>query len=90
MHAVVVKVKLPEGRSVEEGRKQLESEVLPRVRQNPGVLHGYWLRPPQGTEGLSVVVFDTEENARKAAADVRVPPGVEVLDTEVREVVASI
>ena len=90
MHAVVVTVKLPAGRSLEEGVKQLESQVLPMVRQNPGVLNGYWLAPPSGDQGLSIVLYDTEENARSAAGSIRTPPEVQLLSAEVREVVASL
>ena len=45
MFAVVVRVQLPEGRSIEEGRRQLEAEVIPQVKQNPGFVAGYWLAP---------------------------------------------
>ena len=92
MHAVVVKVKLPTGRTIEEGKQQLETLVLPMVRQNPGVLNGYWLRPPEGEEeeGLSVVLFDTEANARAALDRVQTPPDVQLVHKEVREVVASL
>jgi hypothetical protein len=90
MHAVVVKVKLPTGRTIEEGKQQLETLVLPMVRQNPGVLNGYWLAPPQGEEGLSVVLFDNEANARAALDRVQTPPDVQLVHKEVREVVASL
>jgi hypothetical protein len=63
------------------------------VQQAPGFRTGVWLAPEGGGngEGLSVVTFDTEENARQAADTVRgnVPPEVEVLSVEVREVAAS-
>lgn len=88
MHAVVIKVKLPEGQTLEESRRQLESQVLPAVRQRPGIIAGYWM--PQGTEGLSVLVFDTEENAKVAAAGITPPAPVQLVSAEVRPVAASL
>jgi hypothetical protein len=89
MHAVVVRVELPEGRSLEEGRQQLEEMVLPRVRQLPGFRAGYWLAPPSGRDGLSFIVFEDERSARTAAENIQPPPGVTLVGTEVREVAAS-
>jgi hypothetical protein len=87
--AVIVRVQLPEGRTIEEGRRQLESEVIPQVKQNPGFVAGYWLAPASGNEGLSVVVFQDEQSARTAAANVTPPEPVKLINTEVREVAAS-
>ena len=71
-------------------RANLEAQVVPMVRQNAGVKWGVWLDPKEGT-GMSLVGFDTKENAEAALA--RVPdepgPGVKVLTKEVREVVAG-
>lgn len=87
MYAVVVRVKINDA---EGGAERLRSDVVPRVQQAPGFKAGYWTR--QGDEGLSLIVFDTEENARAAADRVpsTVPEGdVTLQDVEVREVVAS-
>lgn len=89
MHAVVVRVELPEGRSLEEGREQLEQMVIPRVKQLPGFRTGYWLAPPTGRDGLSFIVFEDEESARGAAEKIQPPPGVQLVSAEVREVAAS-
>lgn len=89
MFAVVVKVKLPEGRTMEEGRRQLEAEVIPLVKQAPGFISVYFLNPPSGTEGLSFTLFEDEQSARAAAAMVKPPEPVKLVDVEVREVVAS-
>jgi hypothetical protein len=63
------------------------------VRQAPGFQSGVWLAREGGTngEGLSIVTFDTEANARQAAESVRpnVPLDVEALSIDVREVAAS-
>lgn len=90
MHAVVVRVNVKDYASA---RQQLQERVVPGVQQAPGFSSGVWLAPEGGGngEGLSIVTFDTEENARQAADTVRgnVPPEVEVLSVDVREVAAS-
>jgi hypothetical protein len=90
MHAVVVRVTV---KDVESSRQQLNEVVVPRVKQSPGFQAGYWTAPPGGSgAGLSMVVFDSEQNAKQAAEMVRggpVPDGVQIEDVEVREVVAS-
>jgi hypothetical protein len=90
MHAVVVRVKVNDYSSAQQ---HLRERVVPGVQQAPGFRNGVWLAPEGGTngEGLSIVTFDTEDNARQAADTVRpnVPPEVEVLSVDVREVAAS-
>ena len=85
MYAVVVQVALSDE---EAARKELAERVVPGVRQLPGAQNGYWLEPQQA-QGLSFVIFDTEENARQAADTVptRVPPSVTLKSVEVREVI---
>jgi hypothetical protein len=86
MHAVVVRVTVNDR---EEAEQRLRDEVVPQVSSAPGFQAGYWTG--KGDSGLSMVIFDSEENAR-AAAD-RVPQGipesVTLEDVEVREVVVS-
>ena len=86
MHAVVVRVTVND----QEGAEQrLREEVVPRVSSAPGFQAGYWTR--EGDSGLSMIVFDSEENARSGAEQVEagVPEGVTLQGVEVREVVAS-
>ncbi len=91
MHAVLLEVDLS-GTEREEGLKNLREAVVPQVKQAPGFQSGTWLAPVAG-KGLSVVVFEGEENAQAMAAMVAVgsspSPGVTVERCEVREVVAS-
>jgi hypothetical protein len=47
----------------------LVNDILPAVRSAPGFVAGYWLEPADG-QGFSIVLFETEEQARGA-----VPPG---------------
>lgn len=87
MHAVVVKVEVQDPRGAEERLKQ---EVVPRVSQLPGFVAGYWLGPREGNEGLSVIVFESEDAARAAADSVPrgIPEGVALRSVETRQVVA--
>jgi len=76
---------------VETAQTGLQEQVVPRVQQSPGFVAGYWTR--SDGQGLSMVVFESEEHARQAADQVKanMPPGdaVTLDDVEVREVVAS-
>jgi hypothetical protein len=88
MHAVVVRVSIQDAGPAEE---YLKSEIVPRVSQAPGFVAGYWSRSEDGSNGLSVIVFESEEAARRMADQV-VPPEdapATVDEVEVREVVAS-
>ena len=90
MHAIVVRVTI---RDAEGAREALTGQVVPAVSSGEGFQAGYWTWPADGspTNGLSMAVFDTEENARAAAELVssRVPAAVTLESVEVREVVAS-
>jgi hypothetical protein len=86
MHAVVVRVTVQEP---EASQQRLREEVVPQASRAPGFQAGYWTR--EGNTGLSMAIFDTEENARAAAERIptMVPEGVTMEGVEVREVVAS-
>jgi hypothetical protein len=88
MHAVVVKVSIS---NVETAQKGLEEVVVPRVSQSPGFVAGYWTRSDDGSNGQSMIVFESEDAARTVVERIRadVPEGVTVEGAEVREVVAS-
>jgi len=88
MHAVVAKVSITD---FETARPGLIEQVVPRVSAAPGFVAGYWTRSEDGTGGLSMIVFESEENARSAADMIRNAPrpeGVTFESAEVREVVA--
>jgi len=89
MHAVVVKVTVND---FERGRKMLEEEVVPRVSQAPGFVSGYWTAG-EGNSGMSMIVFDSEDNAKGAAEFIQShaesSDPVTLDGVEVREVVAS-
>ena len=86
MHAVVVRVELTDAAG---SASILRERVVPGVSQLPGFQAGYWTQK-DGT-GLSMVVFDSEENATSASETVesRLPDGVTLQGIEIREVVAS-
>lgn len=86
MHAVVVQVSIDD---VEASEATLKEQVVPRVAQQDGFIAGYWTR--KDNSGISMTVWDSEEAAQAAGEMVRsvAPPGVNVDDVEVREVVAS-
>ena len=88
MHAVVVKVSISD---VESAQKALKETVVPAVSGAPGFVAGYWTRSDDGSNGRSMLVFESEEAARTAAERVgaNVPEGVTFESAEVREVVAS-
>jgi hypothetical protein len=88
MHAIVVRVSISD---VETAQKGLEGVVVPRVKQAPGFVAGYWTRSADGSNGQSMMVFESEDAARAVAdrLSTDVPEGVTIEGTEVREVVAS-
>lgn len=88
--AVIGRVELPEGGTIEEGRKQLAEEVLPRLKQAPGFVSAIFLSPKEGNEGLSVVVWNTEDDANNAVKFAQFPEGIKPLSFEVREVAAEV
>jgi hypothetical protein len=87
MHAVVVRVSLSDDDSA--SLEELRSEVVPRVSQAPGFVTGYWVRLEGEKQGSSVIVFDSEDNARNASERFQPPAGVTLESMEVGEVVAN-
>jgi hypothetical protein len=93
MHAVVVRVTI---HNADRTREVLNSQVVPQVSGAPGFKTGYWtwLTSGAGLNGLSMIIFDSEENARAAGERVSAiatgaPDDVTLDSVEVREVVAS-
>lgn len=85
MHAVVVRVAISESEAAEQ---ELQERVVPQVRQAPGFVAGYWTRI--GDTGVSMVVFDSEDQARAMSERVgqNMPANVSLEDVQVGEVVA--
>jgi hypothetical protein len=88
MHALVVRVSISDPVAA---RKTLDEQVVPQVSQTPGFIAGYWTWSDDQSNGQSMIVFESDDAARKVEERLRglVPEGVAVESTEVREVVAS-
>jgi heme-degrading monooxygenase HmoA len=96
MHAVVVIVKIDPQGDREAALKDLKENVVPGVSRAPGFISGVWLAPDDTGKGLSIVTFDTEDNAKAAASRAQemfdsgqTPPGVKLDSIGTREVAAS-
>ena len=89
MHAALVRLTVdPE--QAPAAAEALMSDILPRVRSASGLIAGYWLEPADG-EGFSIVLFESEEQAREAAPPVDgwAAPGIDITDVEFRRVAAT-
>ncbi len=92
MHPLLVTVRIEPGR-IEEAQAQLETTVVPRVKETPGVVSRYWTRSSDGQHGFSLVLFESEETAQAAAEGLPNVPRPEFVTFDkfdVREVVARI
>jgi len=72
MVAVVVRER-GEAEHVQGSRDHLEANVLPRVRQVPGIVSGLFMTDEAGRT-LNVLMFDSEEAARAALAPIQNAP----------------
>ena len=89
MHAALVRLTVdPE--QAPAAAEALMSDILPRVRSAIGFVAGYWLEPADG-EGFSVVLFETEQQARGAAPPFSswAAPGIAITGVEFRRVAAA-
>lgn len=67
------------------------NEILPQIKAAEGFVGGYWVDPSEG-KGFGFVLFDTEEQARRAVppASNWSAPGVTIQSAEVRRVAVAI
>ncbi len=88
MHAVIVQVTINDG---EAATTYLRNEIVPRVKQAPGFVAGYWVRIGDGDQGRGTIVFESEDAAQAAAAQIGQQPGegVTLNSVDVGEVVES-
>jgi hypothetical protein len=96
MYATVIELNTDE-LDIDAARETLQGSAIPRARES-GAVAAYWLAPRDGRT-ITVVVFDTEEAAKRMAARFEVgqspppAPGAQpatVKSVEVREVLASL
>ena len=74
MHAVVFKVEIEEGR--EDAARAGLGPLIDFVKKAPGFVRGTWVGGSR--RGLSLIVFETEDGARKVADNPSVPPDAPV------------
>ena len=84
MHAILVRVKIED---FETAVSSLRQNVVPRVKQAPGFVAGYWTR--KDDSGIGLMVFESEDAAEQSLEPVRAAAveGVSLESVEVREVV---
>jgi hypothetical protein len=87
MHAVMVSVTINDP---EAATANLRNEIVPRVKQAPGFVAGYWVGL-EGGKGRGTMVFESEEAARAVAEQVQQQPGeaATIDSVDVGEVVES-
>jgi hypothetical protein len=86
MYAVVVNVKINDP---EVAAKGLREQVVPMLKQAPGLVGAYWIQLGDDT-GASIVVFETEEQARSGAPEPGGGEGVTFTSVEIGEVIAHL
>ena len=89
MHAVIVSVTITDG---EQATTYLRNEIVPRVKQAPGFVAGYWVRIREWRQGPGHNRFQSEDAARAAADQIQSQEGGEAVtldSVDVGEVVES-
>jgi len=66
MHAVLIEVDVS-GVDPEAGLKGLQEQIVPAIRSLPGFCSGTWLTGNQDGLGLSLTVWDTQQQAEAMA-----------------------
>ena len=64
MHTMVVRMSIDPARA-DEAARHLREDVVAWARQQPGFVNGQWLRSPDGSEGIGVVVFASPGRRRQ-------------------------
>jgi len=86
MHAIVIHANITDLADAKQG---LNDQVLPMMKRAPGFLGAYFVAVDD-TQGISVEVFETEDQARSAAPPDGVEaPGVTMGSIQFGEVLAS-
>jgi hypothetical protein len=86
VYAVVVNVQVDPDAG-EESITAVDAGVIPRVRQAPGAIAGHWLAPDAQGRGMSIIFFETREQAEAMVPMVPLhpAPGVTRVSVEVRQ-----
>ena len=90
MHAVVSTVDIEPNR-IEEATALLPTDVIPPIQALPGFVRATFLHELGASRGMSVVLFESEADAKAAASQAGPPDGAPVTFTStlVYEVVAD-
>ena len=81
MHAVVVHVSIDVSR-IDEADQQLHEMVVPTVTQANGFVSGTWAHNDANGKGVSIVVFQSEDDAQAAVTQMQamgMPPDSPVI-----------
>jgi hypothetical protein len=89
MYAALVKLTIARDQAP-AAASALVDDILPQVRSAPGFVAGYWLEPAD-EQGFSIVLFETEQQAREAVPPATSwdAPGVTITGAEVRRVAVA-
>jgi hypothetical protein len=89
MYAVVVRER-GQVDQINTSGQHVQANVLPRARQAPGIVSGFWMTDMAGAT-LNVLIFESEDPARSALEPVRSalrPPWMQLESAAVYEVLA--
>jgi hypothetical protein len=89
MHAALVTLTIDPAQAP-AAAAALTNDILPRVCSAPGFAAGYWLEPVD-SKGFSMVLFETEDQARSSVPPISdwVAPGVTIDGVDVRRVAVN-
>lgn len=86
MHATVIHADITD---LDEAKRGLDEEVIPMIKGAPGFVGAYFVALDD-THGVSIAVFETEEEARAAAPpEGAEAPGVTMGTMQFGEVIGS-
>ena len=92
MRAVLIEVDVA-GVDPKQGMNGLRDRIVPAIMQMPGFLSGTWLAGNASGDGLSLTVWETDEDAHAFASQFGVGAspqrGAAVKRCEIREVAAT-
>lgn len=94
MHARVMRVELGD---VDRGTSFVRDQIVPSVRQQPGIVAAYWLADRDSGEGLAVTIWESEdamlaadEASREASRTEEKDGAVESAALDLYEVIAHL
>jgi hypothetical protein len=91
MHAALITLTI-DPHQAPAAAEALTSDILPTLRSAPGFIAGYWLDPAADGHGFSMVLFESERQARESVPPICDwhAPGVTVVNVDFRRVAATL